>query len=108
MTVLTLTGVGGNWQHSTNGVDYVFSHFTGIFFTSTIIFVIYCIIKRNKPRVYPEAILPGIVCGILWAIAQVLRELHLYGIWLKFREYTVFVASSAGVVCIHGFQPHAT
>jgi len=25
---------------------------------------------KNKPRVFPEAILPGFVCGAMWATAQ--------------------------------------
>uniref|UniRef100_A0A7M4EW52 Transmembrane protein 144 n=1 Tax=Crocodylus porosus TaxID=8502 RepID=A0A7M4EW52_CROPO len=51
-------------------LDYVFAHFSGIFLTSTIYFLIYCIVMKNKPKVYPEAILPGFMSGILWAIAN--------------------------------------
>nr|XP_025976009.1 transmembrane protein 144 isoform X2 [Dromaius novaehollandiae] len=51
-------------------LDYVFAHFSGIFLTSTIYFLIYCAVRRNKPRVYPQAILPGFVSGVLWAIAN--------------------------------------
>ncbi|NXA33752.1 TM144 protein, partial [Eudromia elegans] len=51
-------------------LDYVFAHFSGIFLTSTIYFLTYCAIKKNKPRVYPQAILPGFVSGVLWAIAN--------------------------------------
>ncbi|XP_062991334.1 transmembrane protein 144 [Elgaria multicarinata webbii] len=50
-------------------LDYVFAHFSGIFLTSTIYFVIYCGIMKNSPKIYPEAIIPGFVSGILWAIA---------------------------------------
>ena len=35
--------------HSQNGLDYVFSHFCGIYITSTAFFVIYCMISKNKP-----------------------------------------------------------
>uniref|UniRef100_A0ACB8E7X4 Uncharacterized protein n=1 Tax=Sphaerodactylus townsendi TaxID=933632 RepID=A0ACB8E7X4_9SAUR len=42
----------------------------GIFLTSTIYFLIYCAIMKNHPKVYPEAIIPGFVSGILWAIAS--------------------------------------
>jgi len=55
----------------TNGLDYVFSHFCGIFITSTFIMIIYCIIKKNKPVLFPEAVLPAIVSGIVWSIAQI-------------------------------------
>ncbi|XP_075866675.1 transmembrane protein 144 isoform X1 [Microcebus murinus] len=50
-------------------LDYVFAHFSGIFLTSTVYFVAYCIAMKNNPRLYPEAVLPGFVSGILWAIA---------------------------------------
>ncbi|NXP49109.1 TM144 protein, partial [Heliornis fulica] len=51
-------------------LDYVFAHFSGIFLTSTIYFLIYCVVRKNKPNVYPQAILPGFVSGVLWAIAN--------------------------------------
>lgn len=56
---------------SKNGLDYVFAHFLGIWLTSTIIFVLYSIAKKNSPW-WPssQAILPALLSGILWAIAQ--------------------------------------
>ncbi|KAJ8320880.1 hypothetical protein KUTeg_002467 [Tegillarca granosa] len=30
---------------------------------------IYCILKRNKPDIYPKVIVPGLVSGIMWGIA---------------------------------------
>lgn len=51
-------------------LDYVFPHFTGIFLTSTFYFILYCAWMKNKPRIYPEAILPAFASGILWATAQ--------------------------------------
>ncbi|XP_050014791.1 transmembrane protein 144 [Alexandromys fortis] len=50
-------------------LDYVFAHSSGIFLTSTVYFVAYCIAMRNRPNLYPEAILPGFLSGVLWAIA---------------------------------------
>nr|XP_058133952.1 transmembrane protein 144 isoform X2 [Dasypus novemcinctus] len=50
-------------------LDYVFAHFSGIFLTSTVYFLAYCIAMKNNPKLYPEAILPGFLSGILWAIA---------------------------------------
>jgi len=52
------------------GLDFVFSHFTGILLMSTLLMAIYCFVKGNKPDVYPNAILPGMLSGFLWAIAQ--------------------------------------
>jgi len=57
--------------HSTNDLDYVFSHFTGILLASSLIVAIYSAVKRNRPSVYPQTILPGFACGVLWALAQI-------------------------------------
>lgn len=40
-------------------LDYVFAHFSGIFLTSTVYFLAYCIVMKNSPKLYPEAVLPG-------------------------------------------------
>lgn len=45
------------------GIDYVFSHFTGIFTTATLYFLIYCVYKRNKPFINIQLILPSFACG---------------------------------------------
>ncbi|XP_064441283.1 transmembrane protein 144 isoform X3 [Mirounga angustirostris] len=50
-------------------LDYVFAHFSGIFFTSTVYFLAYCIAMKNNLKLYPEAVLPGFLSGVLWAIA---------------------------------------
>jgi len=48
-----------------------FSHFSGIFMMSTLIMIGYSAIKKNKPVVFSQAILPGALSGFLWAIAQI-------------------------------------
>lgn len=53
-----------------SGLDYVFSHFCGIYITSTVYFLIYCGWMRNRPRVYSQAILPAFISGAMWAIAD--------------------------------------
>ncbi|KAM8763441.1 transmembrane protein 144 [Rhynchonycteris naso] len=50
-------------------LDYVFAHASGIFLTSTVYFLAYCISMKNNPKLYPEAVLPGFLSGVLWAIA---------------------------------------
>ncbi|XP_062371945.1 transmembrane protein 144a isoform X2 [Sardina pilchardus] len=50
-------------------LDYVFAQFSGILLTSTVYFLIYCAAKKNKPIVFPKAILPGFASGIMWGIA---------------------------------------
>jgi glucose uptake protein GlcU len=55
---------------SHEGLDYVFSHYTGIYLSGTTYFIIYCAIKKNQPDVYPKVILPGFISGCMWAVAQ--------------------------------------
>ena len=49
----------------------LFSFYTGIVMTSLAYFVAYCIIKRNKPVINNQIVLPGLCSGILWGIANV-------------------------------------
>ncbi|EUB55892.1 Transmembrane protein [Echinococcus granulosus] len=53
------------------GLDYVFAYFVGIWSASTIIFVVYALVKCNRPW-FPakQAILPSILSGILFGLAQ--------------------------------------
>ncbi|KAJ5071358.1 hypothetical protein M0811_10420 [Anaeramoeba ignava] len=55
-------------QHPSAGLfDFIFSQFTGIFFSSTIVMVIYSIL--SKP-IYPMSVFfPSFISGIFWAIA---------------------------------------
>ncbi|VDO21455.1 unnamed protein product [Haemonchus placei] len=53
-----------------DGLSYVFSHYFGIFLTSTIMFIGYAMMKRNHPLVPSFIVLPSLLAGILWAIAQ--------------------------------------
>jgi len=56
---------------SQNGLDYVFSHFSGIFLTSTFYMVAYSVFMNNKPKLYPEAVFPGFLSGLMWGMADV-------------------------------------
>uniref|UniRef100_A0A0K0F820 Transmembrane protein 144 homolog (inferred by orthology to a C. elegans protein) n=1 Tax=Strongyloides venezuelensis TaxID=75913 RepID=A0A0K0F820_STRVS len=53
-----------------DAIAFAFSHYTGIFVTTTVFMVIYCIYKKNKPEINNEIILPAIITGIIWSIAQ--------------------------------------
>ena len=55
---------------SDNYLDFVFSHYCGIFFTSTCWWLLYCIVMCNRPRIYPKLILPAFTSGVMWGIAQ--------------------------------------
>ena len=61
-------------QPHANPLAFAFSHFTGIFFTSTVIMLAYAIFKRNRPFVEPRSVIGGLVAGTLWACAQVRRK----------------------------------
>nr|XP_055061489.1 transmembrane protein 144a [Misgurnus anguillicaudatus] len=50
-------------------LDYVFAQYSGIFLTSTVYFLLYCAFKKNKPQVFPKAVLPGFVSGLMWGVA---------------------------------------
>ncbi|XP_058504888.1 transmembrane protein 144b [Solea solea] len=50
-------------------LDYVYAHCSGIFLASTLYFAIYCAAMNNRPRVYSRAILPGLLSGLMWALA---------------------------------------
>jgi len=56
---------------SQNGLDYVFPHFCGIYITSTFYFLLYSIIKKNRPLVSPEVAYPGFLSGMMWCLADV-------------------------------------
>lgn len=56
---------------SSHGIDYVFSHFTGIFVTSTAYMIGYSFYTKNHPWVSPQLVLPGMASGIGWGIAQI-------------------------------------
>jgi len=58
-------------KHPTaNPLAFAMSHYAGIFLMSTIIVIVYAIFKKNKPQFYPQTLLPALVAGFLWAIAQ--------------------------------------
>ncbi|VUZ55607.1 unnamed protein product [Hymenolepis diminuta] len=68
MPVIYIQQQEGNSQA---GLDYVFAHFLGIWLASSIIFVIYSLFKKNSPWLPSnQAILPSLLSGVLWAIAQ--------------------------------------
>ncbi len=53
-----------------NGLDYIYSMFTGILLSSFIYFSIYILVKRNRPYIVIECIFPAFISGIMWGIAQ--------------------------------------
>jgi len=53
-----------------NGLHYVHAMYSGILISSTFYYVVYIAYKRNGPYLYVRSILPAIVSGIMWGIAQ--------------------------------------
>ena len=51
-------------------MDYLFGHYSGILFASTVFVIIYSTVQLNKPKVYPKVILPGLVSGIMWGMVM--------------------------------------
>jgi len=56
---------------SQNGLDYTFSHFTGLYLTSTFYFLVYCLASSNQPAFYPEVTFSGFISGAMWGGAQI-------------------------------------
>jgi hypothetical protein len=51
----------------TEALHYVFSHFTGIYLTSTLAFIVYILGTGNRPFVNTHTILPSLISGTLFA-----------------------------------------
>ncbi|KAI6201646.1 hypothetical protein M3Y96_00864700 [Aphelenchoides besseyi] len=54
-----------------DAIDYVFSHYAGIYITSITVLIVYLSYKRNQPHVDPQIIGPSLLAGLLWSIAQI-------------------------------------
>jgi hypothetical protein len=62
---------------SMNNLDHVLSFQMGILLTSVLFFLAYCVQKKNKPDINKEIIMPGIISGTLWGIANILLFLSI-------------------------------
>lgn len=58
-------------EHSSDAMDYVISHFSGILLASLAYFLVYLGVQGKQSFYDREIILPGVGSGILWGIAQV-------------------------------------
>ncbi|EYC25507.1 hypothetical protein Y032_0011g1242 [Ancylostoma ceylanicum] len=54
----------------TDCLSYVFSFYCGVLCTSIFIFAVYCLIKRNKPWMNPEAAVPSMLGGAIVAVGM--------------------------------------
>jgi len=70
MVPMTLWVQDQNKQGNKPGpLEFVFSHFTGIYLYSTVVFIVYAIYSR-PPKIYPAAIFPSMISGAMWGVAQ--------------------------------------
>ncbi len=53
------------------GLDYVLAHLLGVYTSCSVYLVLYCIWQRNVPSLYPRTVLPGLLSGAMWSVAQV-------------------------------------
>eukprot|EP00930_Biecheleria_cincta_P083505 TRINITY_DN73071_c0_g1_i1.p1 TRINITY_DN73071_c0_g1~~TRINITY_DN73071_c0_g1_i1.p1 ORF type:complete len:332 (+),score=31.92 TRINITY_DN73071_c0_g1_i1:71-1066(+) len=58
-------------EHSSDAMDYVISHFSGILLASLAYFLVYLGVMRKQSFYDRKIVLPGLGSGILWGIAQV-------------------------------------
>jgi len=56
-------------QRDPHSLDFVFSHFVGIYLFSTIVFLVYNIAYR-PPQIFAQSILPSYISGAMWGVAQ--------------------------------------
>ena len=69
--IMDHNGAGQEYEGaSSDGLDYVFAQFCGIYLASTFWFLVYCLASNNKPQVYPELVGPTVISGWMWAVAQ--------------------------------------
>jgi hypothetical protein len=53
-----------------NPLEFALSHYIGIWLTSTAFMIGYALFKKNNPFVNPKSLLPAMVAGTGWGIAQ--------------------------------------
>lgn len=55
----------------TNGLYYINSQYSGILLSSTFYFIVYSIVKRNRPAINPTIAIPAMISGGMWGIANI-------------------------------------
>jgi glucose uptake protein GlcU len=56
---------------SDNLIDYLFSHYCGIYASATFYFICYSLYRRGVPIINTDIVLPSFLSGIIWAIANI-------------------------------------
>ena len=58
-------------DHSQHITDYVFSHFIGISAAASVALTVYITVRGKKSFLQRQLIVPSLVSGVIWGIAQV-------------------------------------
>ncbi len=61
----------GQQENNTNYMDYFFSYYSGIFVTVLFYLALYSSVMKNKPLVYSNVVLPGLISGCMWIAGDV-------------------------------------
>jgi hypothetical protein len=54
-----------------NGLYYINSQYSGILISSLFYFIVYAALKRNKPVINPSVVLPALISGTMWGVANI-------------------------------------
>lgn len=82
-----------------SGLNYIFSHYFGVFIGATCIFIGYTIIKRNHPIVNPQIILPSLCSGAIWGCGMMCLFLS-NDLLTQTVTYPVLITIPGCVACI--------
>jgi len=84
------------------GVEFLFSHFIGGFLMSTIIMMVYSIVRKNEPSLPPQSVVPSFIGGFFWGTGQAFFILANY--FIAFLVSFPILGFLCGVVaCLWGF-----
>ena len=53
-----------------NGLHYVYAMYSGILISSVFYYVAYIAYKRNRPYLHVRSVLPALISGMMWGVAQ--------------------------------------
>jgi len=71
------TAAREGWDAPRSFVPYLFSLHSGIFVSSTSIFIVYALMKRNNPFATPDLCLPALGSGLIWSGGLILWFLSI-------------------------------
>lgn len=82
---------------SKSGSDYTFSYFSGILLSSIFCFIIYSMIKKCKPILYPKAVVPSFSGGLIWGNKSIYYKNSSFN-YKNFRQLLIY--RNCKLVCL--------